>query len=643
MITVDKILFRFAMADESFAKGLYANWDEFCQKCFTEILENHLSRYDCKDKFIRMDSLNLNLGNIPQEDFYEEFPRRVRAELEKIIFPSAQDSEFARMRLENLLHYLRYGFCMQEWDTAEFDLFEELRFHKNNKNLRRLCFTETHCMERIIRQLDNWQTIEICAAWFTPSIWDNESDKSLLSNWVIKEPEILKTLTELVSNNKALLDKMESLLFMSSVEITEDRYMVSDNMLITQRVSEITSNTNLQDSIKRELLLQWFDMLSKSNDISKLTEKDLIVLITPDYNPLEIMLLSHNISDTFKRSVLGRYLHWHPKLLWNFFSYANSSSTKGIKSELLAQWFGIQELLGLVTAISISLGNTLTRVIMSLKADQKIPEYWLKEGLIRFIATHKVDDWYHLHSDSVIRDYLQAIRETTANNHTRETISPDLIDIMVTNEGPNIADLLNNPDVTNLERDVIDVIVEPEYISIHNAGLCLLAQWFPRLFGMLGLLNDDIRDFKDLDARIRAVFILQRLVTGEEREYKESDLAFNRLLVAIPFSVPLPRTLVLTDKEVQVVDSMLLGVKANWVKMQNTSVKGFQNSFIMRDGHLVQHEEKWVLNVENRSYDMLLDTLPWSYKTIRLPWLKKRISVIWRDKEDFDFDNINDH
>ncbi len=308
----------------------------------------------------------------------------------------------------------------------------------------------------------------------------------------------------------------------------------------------------------------------------------------------------------------------------------------------MAQWFGIQELLGLVTAISISLGNTLTRVIMSLKAGQKIPEYWLKEGLIRFIATHKVDDWYHLHSDSVIRDYLQAIRETTANNHTRETISPDLIDIMVTNEGPNIADLLNNPDVTNLERDVIDVIVEPEYISIHNAGLCLLAQWFPRLFGMLGLLNDDKRGFKDLDARIRAVFILQRLVTGEEREYKEIDLAFNRLLVAIPFSVPLPRTQILTDKEVQVVDSMLSGVKANWVKMQNTSVKGFQNSFIMRDGRLVQHEEKWVLNVENRSYDMLLDTLPWSYKTIRLPWLKKRISVIWRDKEEFDFDNINE-
>ena len=158
---------------------------------------------------------------------------------------------------------------------------------------------------------------------------------------------------------------------------------------------------------------------------------------------------------------------------------------------------------------------------------------------------------------------------------------------------------------------------------------------------MLELLSEDRKDLKDMDARIRAIFILQRLVAAEQREYKESDLAFNRLLVACPFNVPIPKNLELTDKEIETVESMLAGVKANWPKMANTSVGGFQRSFIERDGQLEQQEGKWVLTVVNKAYDILLDSLPWSYKMIRLPWLKKPISVSWRDKEEFDFDSIN--
>ena len=44
-----------------------------------------------------------------------------------------------------------------------------------------------------------------------------------------------------------------------------------------------------------------------------------------------------------------------------------------------------------------------------------------------------------------------------------------------------------------------------------------------------------------------------------------------------------------------------------------------------------------MLYVEGRSYDMLLDFLPWSYRLVQLPWLEKRINVVWRDKGEFDF------
>lgn len=153
---------------------------------------------------------------------------------------------------------------------------------------------------------------------------------------------------------------------------------------------------------------------------------------------------------------------------------------------------------------------------------------------------------------------------------------------------------------------------------------------------MLDLLNEKKNEFKNIDAKVRAIFILQRLVTAEERLYKETELAFNRLLVACPFNVPLPKNIELTQKEVETIESMLSGVKANWIKLKNTSVGGFQRSFIERDGFLEQQEKKWVLTVDNKAYDILLDSLPWSYKTIRLPWLKKPIYVKWRNKEEFD-------
>lgn len=180
------------------------------------------------------------------------------------------------------------------------------------------------------------------------------------------------------------------------------------------------------------------------------------------------------------------------------------------------------------------------------------------------------------------------------------------------------------PEQGNKETDI-------EYLSISNAGLALLTPWFPRLFDMLGLMNEEKKDLKDMDARIRGIFIIQRLVTYEDKEYEEHELAFNRILTGCPFSVPLPKNIELTEQETETIESMLNGVKSNWQKIKNTSIQGFREAFIRRDGKLEQQEDKWSLTVESRAYDMLLDSLPWSYRLIRFPWLKKHIHVSWRD------------
>ena len=286
----------------------------------------------------------------------------------------------------------------------------------------------------------------------------------------------------------------------------------------------------------------------------------------------------------------------------------------------------------LVAGVSYSWAETLRQAVEILVKREIVSTDLLSAAFALFIAGRRKDDWYRSDAIVVVKDYVSSVNDVAEK--AGEVSEIDKINKTFT-------ELLAELKVSENEVAELEEAVQPDYIPVTNAGLCLFAPWIIRLFGMLELLSEDRKDLKDMDARIRAIFILQRLVTAEQREYKESDLAFNRLLVACPFNVPIPKNLELTDKEIETVESMLAGVKANWPKMVNTSVGGFQRSFIERDGRLEQQEGKWVLTVENKAYDILLDSLPWSYKMIRLPWLKKPISVSWRDKEEIDFDSIN--
>lgn len=163
---------------------------------------------------------------------------------------------------------------------------------------------------------------------------------------------------------------------------------------------------------------------------------------------------------------------------------------------------------------------------------------------------------------------------------------------------------------------------------IKNAGLVLLSPWFPRLFSMTGLL-DGGKEFINREARIKAVFMLQYLLAAPQ-EYPEFELILNKLLTGYIQEQPLPRNVVLSESEQQTLDSMLLGVKQNWDKMKNTTLQGFRDSFLNREGVLQEREEYWHLRVENRAYDMLLDTLPWGFSPVKYSWMNKPLMIDWR-------------
>lgn len=399
-----------------------------------------------------------------------------------------------------------------------------------------------------------------------------------------------------------------------------------DNESKPAEISSISSETEAQGD---ELSSERLKKMSRA-EIIRIPEARFLMLNEADFDVLAIWLASSEISDTVKARLLQRYTRWQQKVFWNFIGYVYTKGSFDVL--LLNAWLCIEDWLMLVAGVSYSWAETLRQVVETILKRESIPNAVLSAAFALFVAQRRKDDWYKYNALAVVKDYMESIKGVAEKLGCETDV--DVIDTV-------FAEVVADLKVSDEEAAELEDTAQPEYIPVTNAGLCLFAPWLLRLFGMLDLLAEDRKDLKDMDARIRAIFILQRLVTAEEREYKESDLAFNRLLVACPFNVPLPKSLKLTDKEIETVESMLAGVKANWSKMANTSIGGFQRSFIEREGHLEQQESKWILTVENKAYDILLDSLPWSYKMIRLPWLKKPISVSWRDKEEFDFDSIN--
>lgn len=399
-----------------------------------------------------------------------------------------------------------------------------------------------------------------------------------------------------------------------------------DNPSKPDETSSISSETEARGD---ELSSERLKKMSRA-EIVRIPEARFLMLNEADFDVLAIWLASSEISDTVKARLLQRYTRWQQKVFWNFIGYVYAKSSFDVL--LLNAWLGIEDWLMLVTGVSYSWAETLRQVVETLLKRASISNAVLSAAFALFVAQRRKDDWYRYDALAVVKDYMASIKGV-AEKLGCET------DVVVIDTV--FAEVVADLKVSDEEATELEETAQPEYIPVTNAGLCLFAPWLLRLFGMLDLLAEGRKELKDMDARIRAIFILQRLVTADERKYKESDLSFNRLLVACPFNVPLPKSLKLTDKEIETVESMLAGVKANWSKMANTSIGGFQRSFIEREGHLEQQESKWILTVENKAYDILLDSLPWSYKMIRLPWLKKPISVSWRDKEEFDFDSIN--
>jgi hypothetical protein len=169
-------------------------------------------------------------------------------------------------------------------------------------------------------------------------------------------------------------------------------------------------------------------------------------------------------------------------------------------------------------------------------------------------------------------------------------------------------------------------LAEGEQIYIANAGMVLLHPFIPTLFSRAGLMIDG--RFIDETCRYKAALLLQYAATGNEGSL-EHELVLNKILVGMQPEDVLDTRITLSSDDKDLISDMLKAIMKQWDKMKNTSLEGFVNSFLLRQGYVYQTDDAWVLRVEQRAYDLLLETLPWSFRMIKFSWMKKSVNVEW--------------
>lgn len=500
MITINKVSFDFKVEEESFARSLYGNWDSFCRNAFEYVVDSILSRYDRADEIIRLESLEIDLGTMAEEEFYDLFPKRLASRLQDIFSAFIQDPEAysnqiqiipaGKSKLEVLAFYLQYGY-----------------FH-----------------------------------------WETEGEKNdfrfLMQELLQSEPDALRLLIQSLGGNETIRDR-----------------------LVTQ----------LPDTVLEQIVI-----LLEPVDGSFIN----------NYTQVLTSLYPHT-----GRSEIGEqdFRDVIQNLIFAYLLYPN----RGYFNRKQFVWQTIQGLSKRYNIHLLSLIDLLTSQVKVLSEGQSlIPELFLILNEIR----------KEVKLDKEPATANQAGKKEKSKPAVRSHLSPSIL----------------RESNKSIEKN------DPAAVCrIENAGLVLFSPYFSRLFHTLEYLSADHRTFRTKEAQIRAIFVLQALVS-DKRSFPETDLSLNKILTGYPLSGTLPRTLELTSKEKETTRLLLEAVMQNWEKMRNTSLEGFRQTFVMRDGKLIENDRSWELHVEEKGVDILLSTLPWGFRLIKTPYIPKLLEVFWR-------------
>jgi len=181
--------------------------------------------------------------------------------------------------------------------------------------------------------------------------------------------------------------------------------------------------------------------------------------------------------------------------------------------------------------------------------------------------------------------------------------------------------------ITRQEFDFTSNSNDPvEKLLTGNAGIVLLSPFFKPLFAELGWIEE--LEWKDEASQQKAIHLLRYISSGELKT-PEYTLGLEKILCGMPLFVPVTRESALNDKEISEAETLLKSVTGHWKALKNASISALRQTFLKRDGIITRKDDGWHLQVERRTEDILLESIPWGFSTISFSWNKYIIYVEW--------------
>lgn len=229
-------------------------------------------------------------------------------------------------------------------------------------------------------------------------------------------------------------------------------------------------------------------------------------------------------------------------------------------------------------------------------------------------------------------ELLKSINERINTTKTEEPVKEVLRNVMqqlslmdtVENEQSFFKSNLisDSSNATEEAQRVNNELLWREGVYVSNAGLVILAAFLPAFFDKLGLLKDNKLQKPGIACNLLA------LMTGKVAS-EEHVLLLPKLLCGIEPEVVVAPSHKFSVQQKKEVSNLLSSVIEYWSVLQNTSHEALQETFLLRAGKLSLVKNEWILQVEQKSYDMLLQHLPWNISMIQLPWMQKMLKTEW--------------
>ncbi|WP_286911840.1 contractile injection system tape measure protein [Flavobacterium sp. UBA4197] len=165
-----------------------------------------------------------------------------------------------------------------------------------------------------------------------------------------------------------------------------------------------------------------------------------------------------------------------------------------------------------------------------------------------------------------------------------------------------------------------------EAIKVENAGMVILTNYIPVLLERLRLVSG--KQFTSSENQHNAALYLQYLITGLQKT-DEVCLSLNKVLCGLPVNQDLADQMEISNEDQLLMTGLIEAAISHWTAIGRCSVDAFRGNWLIRDGILTEHEDKWELTVEKRVYDLLLNKSPFSFSIIKHPWMSKPLYVNW--------------